>query len=80
MTPVTPDLDPFLPPRLVALAVARPANTIWTWARRLRIASACDVATHEVLVRLKDAGDRAALAEVRYARPEHATRRRNRAA
>lgn len=75
-----PDLDPYLTPQMAGWAVARSEDTIWTWQRRLRVASICDVKTGELRVRMSDVYERAQAAEKRQGRPEHAHRRRKKKA
>lgn len=73
-------LDPWLSVPLAALAVARPARTIRTWMNRGKVPVVCDLRTRELRVHLPSLGAYAESAEQRFARPEHAHRRRTRVA
>lgn len=73
-------LDPWLTVPMAALAVARPARTVRTWINRGKVPAVCDLRTRELRVHLPSLGEYAASSEVRFARPEHAHRRRQRVA
>lgn len=72
--------DPWLTVPMAALAVARPKQTIRTWMNRGKVPWKCDLRTGDVLVHLPSLGAYAASSEQRFARPEHAHRRRGKAA
>lgn len=72
--------DPWLTVPMAALAVARPTRTIRTWISRGKVPVICDLRTRTLLVHLPSLGEYAQSSEMRFARPEHAHRRRVRTA
>lgn len=63
-----PDLDPYLTPRMAGWAVQRTEKTIRSWMRRDDVATACDVETGKLLVRLRDVGALAGASGERWKR------------